>query len=175
MTSCSRSAHSGPPSMWRRSLSPRSPPCRLADALRVEDVDPACKAERESQLAARFAAVELEKAEGKKGGKAKEKEKGFGTMAEFAKLTSSHSGGMYMPPARLRALQAAAAQDCNSAEDQRLSWNALRKSITGIANRVNMGNIKRVVPEFFSANPIRGCGLFVHSIVKAQAASYFTS
>jgi len=140
----------------------------------VEDVDPARKAERESQLAARFAAVELEKAEGKKGGEAKEKEKGFGTMAEFAELTSSRSGGMYMPPARLRALQAAAAQDRNSAEDQRLSWNALRKSITGIANRVNMGNIKRVVPEFFSANPIRGRGLFVHSIVKAQAASYFT-
>ena len=173
MTSHSRSAHSGPPSMWCRSLSPRSPPRRLADALRVEDV--ARKAERESQLAAHFAAVELEKAEGKNGGKAKEKEKGFGTMAEFAKLTSSHSGGVYMPPARLRTLQAAAAQDRNSAEDQCLSWNALCKSITGIPNRVNMGNIKRVVPEFFSANPIRGHGLFVHSIVKAQAASYFTS
>ena len=138
----------------------------------MEDV--ACKAERESQLAAHFAAVELEKAEGKKGSKAKEKEKGFSTMTEFAKLTSSCSGGMYMPPAQLCALQAAAAQDRNSAEDQCLSWNALCKSITGIPNRVNMGNIKHVVPEFFSANPIRGRGLFVHSIVKAQVASYFT-
>jgi len=83
----------------------------------VEDVDPARKAEHESQLAAHFTAVELEKMEGKKGGKAKEKGKGFGTMAEFAQLTSSHSGGVYMPPVRLHALQATAAQDRNSAED----------------------------------------------------------
>ena len=79
-----------------------------------------------------------------------------------------------MPPVWLRALQVTAAQDRNSAEDQCLSWNALRKSITGIANWVNMGNIKRVVSEFFSENLIRGYGLFTHSIMKAQAASYFT-
>jgi pre-mRNA-splicing factor CWC22 len=73
-------------------------------------------------------------------------------------------------PARLRALQAAAAQDRNSAEYQRLSWDALRKSITGIANRVNMGNIKYVAPKLFSENLIRGRGLFARSIMKAQAA-----
>ena len=140
------------------------------DASRVEDVDPARKAERERQLAARLAAVELEKAEGKKG-EPKEKDKGFDAMAEFAKLTSSRSGGVYMPPARLRALQAAAAQDRSSAEYQRLSWDALRKSITGIVNRVNVGNIKHVVPELFSENLIRGRGLFARSIMKAQAAS----
>jgi pre-mRNA-splicing factor CWC22 len=138
----------------------------------VDDVDPARKAERERQLAARMAAVELEKAEGKKGeAKEKEKEKGFDAMAEFAKLTSSRSGGVYMPPARLRALQAAASQDRTSAEYQRLSWDALRKSITGIVNRVNVGNIKHVVPELFSENLIRGRGLFARSIMKAQAAS----
>jgi pre-mRNA-splicing factor CWC22 len=141
----------------------------------VEDVDPARKAERERQLAARMAAVELEKTEDKKsgGGGAKEKEKGkeFDAMAEFAKLTSSRSGGVYMPPARLRALQAAAAQDRSSAEYQRLSWDALRKSITGIVNRVNVGNIKHVVPELFSENLIRGRGLFSRSIMKAQTAS----
>ena len=138
----------------------------------MEDVDPARKAERERQLAARMAAVELEKKEGKKGeGKEKEKDKEFDAMAEFAKLTSSRSGGVYMPPARLRALQAAAAQDRSSAEFQRLSWDALRKSITGIVNRVNVGNIKHVVPELFSENLIRGRGLFARSIMKAQAAS----
>jgi pre-mRNA-splicing factor CWC22 len=142
----------------------------MADAPRVEDVDPARKAERERQLAARMAAVELEKADGKKG-ETKEKEKEFDAMAEFAKLTSSRSGGVYMPPARLRALQAAAAQDRTSAEYQRLSWDALRKSITGIVNRVNVGNIKHVVPELFSENLIRGRGLFARSIMKAQAAS----
>ncbi|KAI0274418.1 MIF4G-domain-containing protein [Russula aff. rugulosa BPL654] len=115
-----------------------------------------------------MAAVELEKTEEKKGGT---KEKEFDAVAEFAKLTSSRSGGVYMPPARLRALQAAAGQDRNSAEYQRLSWDALRKSITGIVNRINVGNIKHIVPELFSENLIRGRGLFARSIMKAQAAS----
>lgn len=164
----SRSSDDGPPpSTRRRSFSP-PPPRGIVDIPRVEDVDPVRRAERERQLAARLAAVELEKAEGKKG---ETKEKEFDAMAEFAKLTSSRSGGVYMPPARLRALQAAAAQDRSSAEYQRLSWDALRKSITGIVNRVNVGNIKHVVPELFSENLIRGRGLFARSIMKAQAAS----
>jgi pre-mRNA-splicing factor CWC22 len=131
-------------------------------------VDPVRRAERERQLAARMAVIELEKTEEKKGGR---KEKEFDAVAEFAKLTSSRSGGVYMPPARLRALQAAAGQDRGSAEYQRLSWDALRKSITGIVNRINVGNIKHIVPELFSENLIRGRGLFARSIMKAQAAS----
>ncbi|KAF8267827.1 hypothetical protein EI94DRAFT_1729347 [Lactarius quietus] len=148
-----------------RSLSP-PPPRGVVDVPRVEDVDPVRRAERERQLAARMAAVELGKVEDKKGG-AKEKE--FDAVAEFAKLTSSRSGGVYMPPARLRALQAAAAEDRSSPEYQRLSWDALRKSITGIVNRVNVSNIKHVVPEILSENLIRGRGLFARSIMKAQA------
>lgn len=172
LTSCrsrSPSSDNGPPSMRRRSHSP-PPPRDVVDIPRVEDVDPVRRAERERQLAARMAAIELEKAEDrdKRGGA---KEKGFDAVAEFSKLTSSRSGGVYMPPARLRALQAAASQDRNSAEYQRLSWDALRKSITGIVNRVNVSNIKHVVPELFSENLIRGRGLFGRSIMKAQAAS----
>ncbi|KAI0003354.1 MIF4G-domain-containing protein [Russula compacta] len=151
----------------KRSFSP-PPPRAIVDAPRVEDIDPVRRAERERQLAARLAAVELERADDRKG---ETKEKGFDAMAEFAKLTSSRSGGVYMPPARLRALQAAAAQDRSSAEYQRLSWDALRKSITGIVNRVNVSNIKHIVPELFSENLIRGRGLFARSIMKAQAAS----
>lgn len=169
-TSCrsrSRSPDDEPPSVRRRSFSP-PPPRGRADVPRVEDVDPVRRAERERQLAARMAAVELEKTEEKKG---ETKEKEFDAVAEFAKLTSSRSGGVYMPPARLRALQAAASQDRSSAEYQRLSWDALRKSITGIVNRINVGNIKHVVPELFSENLIRGRGLFARSIMKAQAAS----
>jgi len=45
-----------------------------------------------------MAAVELGKAESKMG-EAKEKERDFDAMAEFAKLTSSRCGGVYMPPA----------------------------------------------------------------------------
>ena len=93
-------------------------------------------------------------------------------MVEFKKLTSgTRSGGVYMPPARLRALQAEASKDKNSPEYQRLSWDALRKSITGIVNRVNITNIKQIVPELVQENLVRGKGLFARSIMKAQAAS----
>ncbi|KAI0047068.1 MIF4G-domain-containing protein [Auriscalpium vulgare] len=76
-----------------------------------------------------------------------------------------------MPPARLAALRAAASSDRASAEYQRLSWDALRKSITGIVNRVNIANIKNVVPELFAENLIRGRGLFARSVMKAQSSS----
>ncbi|EJD06246.1 MIF4G-domain-containing protein [Fomitiporia mediterranea MF3/22] len=113
-------------------------------------------------------------AEDELNGKDKEKEKekpAYDAAAEFAKLVSSRSGGVYIPPSRLRALQAEAAKDKSGAEYQRLSWDALRKSITGIVNRVNISNIKDIVPELFSENLIRGRGLFCRSIVKAQASS----
>ncbi|KAI6141275.1 armadillo-type protein, partial [Pisolithus tinctorius] len=51
------------------------------------------------------------------------------------------------------------------------SWDALRKSITGIVSRVNVADIKQVVPEPFSENLIRGRGPFARSVMKAQASS----
>jgi pre-mRNA-splicing factor CWC22 len=158
----------GPPLSRRRSASPRGP---RRDNPRVEDVDPVRRAERERQLAARVAAKELEKMEKEKTqteGKGRDK---FDAQAEFAKLIGTRSGGVYMPPARLRALQAAASEDKTSPEYQRLAWDALRKSITGIVNRVNITNIKNIVPELFSENLIRGKGLFARSVMKAQATS----
>lgn len=97
----------------------------------------------------------------------------FDAQAEYEKLLgSSRAGGAYIPPARLRAMrEQAATEDKSGAEYQRLSWDALRKSITGIVNRVNVNNIKDVVPELFAENLIRGRGLLCRSIMKAQAAS----
>ncbi|KIL68520.1 hypothetical protein M378DRAFT_176690 [Amanita muscaria Koide BX008] len=110
--------------------------------------------------------------ENKGNGKEGEKEKQFDVRAEFNKLLiNTRSGGVYVPPARLRAMQEAASANKTSPEYQRLSWDALRKSITGIVNRVNIANIKQVVPELFQENLIRGRGLFARSIMKAQAAS----
>jgi len=43
-----------------------------------------------------------------------------------------------------------ALQDTESAEYQRLTWDALRKSINGLVNKVNVSNIKFILPEFFS-------------------------
>ncbi|KJA21085.1 hypothetical protein HYPSUDRAFT_141364 [Hypholoma sublateritium FD-334 SS-4] len=101
----------------------------------------------------------------------KEAQKETAQRAEFAKLLNTRSGGVYLPPARLRAMQAAASSDKASPEYQRLSWDALRKSITGIVNRVNIANIKLIVPELFAENLIRGRGLFSRSVMKAQASS----
>jgi len=79
-------------------------------------------------------------------------------------------------------------------ESQRQSWEALRKSINGLINKVrasdtryplpsltmairscsiappqvNVGNIKHIVPELFEENLIRGRGLFARAIMKAQ-------
>lgn len=165
----SESLDDAPPASRRRSRSPSSNP--RVELPRVNDVDPIRKAERERQLAARVAAMELEKLEKGEKPKDKEKEKEFDANAEFAKLTSTRSGGVYIPPARLRAMQAAAGHDKSGPQYQRITWDALRKSITGIVNRVNIANIKQIVPELFAENLIRGRGLFARSIMKAQSAS----
>ncbi|KAI2642632.1 hypothetical protein GGS21DRAFT_498856, partial [Xylaria nigripes] len=99
-----------------------------------------------------------------------EEEKQAAAKAEFEKLQNMRSGGVYIPPARLRALQAQVT-DKSSKEYQRLAWDALKKSINGLINKVNTANIKHIVPELFQENLIRGRGLFCRSIMKAQAAS----
>ncbi|KAL4726140.1 pre-mRNA-splicing factor cwc22 [Fusarium chlamydosporum] len=99
-----------------------------------------------------------------------EEEKQAAAKAEYEKLLTMRSGGTYIPPARLRALQAQIT-DKTSKEYQRMAWEALKKSINGLINKVNTANIKSIVPELFGENLIRGRGLFCRSIMKAQAAS----
>jgi pre-mRNA-splicing factor CWC22 len=99
-----------------------------------------------------------------------EEEKQAAAKAEYQKLLGMRSGGTYIPPARLRALQAQIT-DKTSKEYQRMAWEALKKSINGLINKVNVANIKHIVPELFNENLIRGRGLFCRSIMKAQAAS----
>ncbi|KAF7185267.1 Pre-mRNA-splicing factor cwc22 [Pseudocercospora fuligena] len=90
--------------------------------------------------------------------------------AEYDRLLNMRSGGTYIPPARLKALQAQIT-DKTSEEYQRMAWEALKKSINGLINKVNVSNIKHIVPELFNENLVRGRGLFCRSIMKAQAAS----
>ncbi|OAX84677.1 pre-mRNA-splicing factor cwc22 [Emergomyces africanus] len=120
--------------------------------------------EREQQLAERFR---------KREAPAKaltEEEKQAAAKAEYEKLLNMRSGGTYIPPAKLRALQAQIT-DKTSKEYQRMAWEALKKSINGLINKVNVANIKFIVPELFGENLVRGRGLFCRSIMKAQAAS----
>ncbi|KAF2663880.1 MIF4G-domain-containing protein [Microthyrium microscopicum] len=97
-------------------------------------------------------------------------EKQAAAKKEYEDLLGKRSGGVYIPPARLRALQAQIT-DQNSKEFQRMAWEALKKSINGLINKVNISNIKHIVPELFGENLVRGRGLFCRSIMKAQAAS----
>lgn len=99
-----------------------------------------------------------------------EEEKQAAAKAEYEKLLTMRSGGTYIPPARLRALQSQIT-DKSSKEYQRMAWEALKKSINGLINKVNVSNIKYIVPELFGENLVRGRGLFCRSIMKAQAAS----
>ncbi|KAF2709754.1 MIF4G-domain-containing protein [Pleomassaria siparia CBS 279.74] len=89
--------------------------------------------------------------------------------------SKTRAGGAYIPPARLRAMQAAIT-DKATPEYQRMAWEALKKSIQGMINKCNVANIKSIVPELFSENLVRGRGLFCRAIMKAQASSLpFTS
>lgn len=99
-----------------------------------------------------------------------DEEKRAAAKKEFDRLLESRSGGTYVPPARLRALQASFT-DPATKEFQRMAWEALKKSINGLVNKINVSNIKHIIPELFGENLIRGRGLFCRSIMKAQAAS----
>ncbi|KAI8921667.1 armadillo-type protein, partial [Entophlyctis helioformis] len=83
---------------------------------------------------------------------------------------AGRASGAYIPPARLRAMQAAIT-DKSSDDYQRMTWEALKKSINGLINKVSVPNIKNIVPELFAENLLRGRGLLCRSIMKAQAAS----
>ena len=53
----------------------------------------------------------------------------------------------------------------------RLAWEALKKSINGLINKVNSPNIAIIVRELFAENIVRGRGLLCQSIMQAQTAS----
>ena len=77
---------------------------------------------------------------------------------------------MYIPPFKLAQMMKDI-QDKSSVEYQRITWDALRKSINGLVNKVNASNIKNIIPELLSENLIRGRGLFARSCMKSQMAS----
>ncbi|XAR60402.1 hypothetical protein NMG60_11033761 [Bertholletia excelsa] len=86
------------------------------------------------------------------------------------KANLGRSGGVYIPPFKLARMMKEV-QDKSSVEYQRLTWDALRKSINGLVNKVNATNIKNIIPELFAENLIRGRGLFCRSCMKSQMAS----
>lgn len=85
-------------------------------------------------------------------------------------LLTSRTGGAYIPPAKLRMMQAEIT-DKSSAAYQRIAWEALKKSIHGFINKVNTGNIGIITRDLLRENIVRGRGLFCKSLIQAQAAS----
>lgn len=85
-------------------------------------------------------------------------------------ILTSKTGGAYIPPAKLRLLQAEIT-DKSSAAYQRIAWEALKKSIHGYINKVNVDNIGIITRELLKENIVRGRGLICRSIIQAQAAS----
>ncbi|KAK7246903.1 hypothetical protein RIF29_41773 [Crotalaria pallida] len=92
------------------------------------------------------------------------------TIPEGDAANLGKSGGVYIPPFKLARMMKQV-EDKSSVEYQRLTWDALRKSINGLVNKVNATNIKNIIPELFSENLIRGRGLFCRSCMKSQMAS----
>ncbi|XP_066149574.1 pre-mRNA-splicing factor CWC22 homolog [Euwallacea fornicatus] len=85
-------------------------------------------------------------------------------------MITSRTGGAYIPSAKLRMMQAEITEK-TSVAFQRLAWEALKKSIHGYINKVNISNIGIIARELLKENIIRGRGLLCKSIIQAQAAS----
>ncbi|KAK1319756.1 hypothetical protein QJS10_CPB04g00004 [Acorus calamus] len=95
---------------------------------------------------------------------------GGGINNNTAAAALTRSGGVYIPPFKLARMMKEI-EDKSSDAYQRLTWDALRKSINGLVNKVNATNIKNIIPELFSENLIRARGLFCRSCMKSQMAS----
>ncbi|XP_033325867.2 pre-mRNA-splicing factor CWC22 homolog [Megalopta genalis] len=85
-------------------------------------------------------------------------------------LITSKTGGAYIPPAKLKMMQAEIT-DKSGVAYQRIAWEALKKSIHGTINKVNVSNIGLITRELLKENIVRGRGLLARSIIQAQAAS----
>ncbi|KAM4026353.1 pre-mRNA-splicing factor CWC22 homolog [Anomaloglossus baeobatrachus] len=82
----------------------------------------------------------------------------------------TRTGGAYIPPAKLRMMQEQIT-DKSSVAYQRMSWEALKKSVNGLINKVNVSNIGNIIQEILQENIIRGRGQLARSVLLAQSAS----
>jgi len=95
-------------------------------------------------------------------------------VAPDPRVGVGRAGGVYVPPFKLAAMRraAAAAGAAADGEDaQKATWGELRKRINGVVNKVNIPNMKAILPDLFACNLVRGRGLLCRSLMKAQLAS----
>lgn len=89
--------------------------------------------------------------------------------------------GPYLPPGKLEEMEKGldknnnidsnANEDFSSEEFQRISWEALRRSLNGLINKVNTSNIAEIVEDLIELNLVRGRGLLVKVTIISQAQS----
>lgn len=77
---------------------------------------------------------------------------------------------MYVAPA-LRKREEDGADVAGSEAQQRASWDALKRALNGLINKVSAANIKNIAPELFRVNIVRGRGLLCRALMRAQHAS----
>uniref|UniRef100_A0ACD5YDA3 Uncharacterized protein n=1 Tax=Avena sativa TaxID=4498 RepID=A0ACD5YDA3_AVESA len=78
---------------------------------------------------------------------------------------------MYVPPSQAAAVADYAAGDKAGPAYQRQTWDALKRSITGLVNKATAANIRHVLPELLAENLVRGRGLLCRALLRSQAAS----
>ncbi|CAO2206617.1 unnamed protein product [Urochloa humidicola] len=79
------------------------------------------------------------------------------------------SGGIYVPPHSVSASNYDEDRSCLAAY-QRRSWDALRKSLTGLINKATPAHIRHVARELLAENLVRGRGLLCRALMRSQAA-----
>jgi len=84
---------------------------------------------------------------------------------------AARAGGVYVPPFKAARRAKEASEQEDPAVTQRLKWEALRKGINGVVNKISVANISTVLPDLFAYNLVRGRGLLARAIMKAQLAS----
>lgn len=87
------------------------------------------------------------------------------------KWAEGRTGGVYIPPFRLKRMQDDIPTDKTSREYQRMQWELLKKRINGVVNKVNVSNLAEIAVAVFKENLIRGRGLVCRAILKAQLSS----
>ena len=94
---------------------------------------------------------------------------GLAALSECIRQGTSvgRSMSVYVPPA----LRKTPVVDRSSSEYQRMTWRVLLRSINGLVNKVNVSNIKSIVLDLFKQDLLRGRGVLVRSLMKAQLAS----
>ena len=88
------------------------------------------------------------------------------TMNTKGTKPPSKSIGIYVPPFKMeRLMNELKTKDKKSPEYQKVAWEALKKSINGIVNKVNVSNIQNIIVELFSENLLKGKGLLSKSVI----------